>query len=103
MKVRIQFVAGTVLKQSRYRPGGTQGGSRKLMFPDFVTTHDGGRLSALRTSRLYPRKYSSYSFLLEATRGVIYADGKFHVWQVSWPVSVSFLDNFVWREMNPIS
>jgi len=28
-------------------------GSRKLRFPDFVTTaHDGGRLSALRTSRL---------------------------------------------------
>ena len=29
-------------------------GSRKLKFPDFVTTAlDGGRLSALRTSRLY--------------------------------------------------
>jgi len=29
-------------------------GSRKLRFPDFVTTaHDGGRLSALRTGRLY--------------------------------------------------
>jgi len=28
--------------------------SRKLMFPDFVTTaQDGGRLSALRTGRLY--------------------------------------------------
>ena len=42
-------------------------GSRKLRFPDFVTTvQDGGRLSALRTGRLYPRKYSRYSFLLEA-------------------------------------
>jgi hypothetical protein len=30
-------------------------GSRKLRLPDFVTTaQDGGRLSALRTSRLYP-------------------------------------------------
>jgi len=42
-------------------------GSRKLRFPDFVTTaQDGGRLSALRTGRLYPKKYSWYSFLLEA-------------------------------------
>ena len=30
-------------------------GSRKLMFPDFVT-HDGGRLSALRTGRFYPQE-----------------------------------------------
>jgi len=31
-------------------------GPRKLRFPDFVTTaQDGGRLSTLRTSRLYPQ------------------------------------------------
>jgi len=32
-------------------------GSRKLRFPDFVTTaQDGGGLSALHTSRLYPQE-----------------------------------------------
>jgi hypothetical protein len=43
-------------------------GSRKLRFPDFMTTaQDGGRVVSL-THRLPlpPRKYSWYSFLLEA-------------------------------------
>jgi len=32
-------------------------GSRKLRFPDFMTTaQDGGRLSALCTGRLYPQE-----------------------------------------------
>ena len=32
-------------------------GSRKLRFPDFMTTaQDGGWLSALRTGRFYPQK-----------------------------------------------
>jgi len=32
-------------------------GSRKLRFPDYVTTaQDGGRLSALRTGRRYPQE-----------------------------------------------
>ena len=42
------------VKQSHYRPDTGPEGARKLRFPDFVTTaQDGGRLSALRTGRLY--------------------------------------------------
>ena len=50
------MLSGEYKKQSRYRAGGPEG-SRKLRFPDFVTTaHDGGRLSTLHTGRLYPPK-----------------------------------------------
>jgi len=42
-------------------------GSRKLRFPDFVTTVlDGGTLSVLAPAAFTPRKYSWYLFLLEA-------------------------------------
>jgi len=45
------------VKQSHYRPGQAQRVLRKLIFPDFVTTaQDGGRLSGLRTGRLYPQE-----------------------------------------------
>ena len=44
------------------------GGSRKLRFPDFMTTaQDGGKVVSLRhRPPLPPRKYTWYSFLLEA-------------------------------------
>ena len=43
-------------------------GSRKLRFPDFVTTaQGGGRVVSLKHRPLFtPRKYTWYSFLLEA-------------------------------------
>ena len=42
-------------------------GCKKLRFPDYVTmAQDGGKLSALRTGRFNPRKYSWYSFVLVA-------------------------------------
>ena len=45
------------VKLSNYRPGQAQRVLRKLRFPYFVTTaQDGGRLSALRTGRLYPQE-----------------------------------------------
>jgi hypothetical protein len=50
-------VAKLKVKQSHYRLGQAQRVLGKLRFPDFVTTApDGGRLSALRTGRLYPQE-----------------------------------------------
>jgi hypothetical protein len=61
--VIVNKKAKAVLLQAQMDPEG----SRKLRFPDFVTTaQDGGRLSALPTGRLYPKKSSWYSFLLQA-------------------------------------
>ena len=42
-------------------------GSRKLRFPDFMTTaQNGGKVSLTHRLPLPPRKYTWYSFLLEA-------------------------------------
>jgi len=57
LKVSNTSYALVTVKQSHYRPGEAQRVLRKLRFPDFVTTaQDGGRLSALRTDRLYAQE-----------------------------------------------
>ena len=53
----VKYLMYVKVKQSRCRNGGGgPEGSRKFRFPDFMTTQDGGRLSALRTGRLYPQE-----------------------------------------------
>jgi hypothetical protein len=55
---RIRKVETQVkVKQSHYKPRQAQRVSRKLRFPDFVTTaQDLKRLSSLLTGRLYPQE-----------------------------------------------
>jgi len=62
-KLCLQVKGKSVPLQARRGPEG----SRKLRFPDFVTmAQDGGRLSALRTGRLYPQEMH---LVLIAVRG----------------------------------
>ena len=68
-KVPVSRHGNYVVERSVFtRNGGGPEGSRKLRFPDFVTTaQEDGRLSALRTGRLYPQEILLVlSFLLEA-------------------------------------
>ena len=52
---------------SKQGKGNAVQAQRVLRLPDFLTTVQyGGRLSALRTGRLYPQEYSWYSFSLGA-------------------------------------
>ena len=61
--------------------------SRKLRLLDFLTTAQyGGRLSALRTSRLYPQGYSWYSFSLgaESNPGPWLGRKEICHWKIQW-------------------
>ena len=69
----LKLVVKVKVKQSCYRTvrdkSGAEG-SRELRLPDFVTTaQDGGRLSALRTGRLYPQEIL---LVLISVRGWVY-------------------------------
>ena len=62
--VLLSYIIKAVLLQACSGPEG----SRKLRFPDFMTTaQDGGKVVSLtRQPPFLPRKYTWYSFLLEA-------------------------------------
>ena len=70
----MQLILNYYKMLSHNRPVQAQRGSRMLRLTDFMTTaRYGGRLSALRTGRLYPQEYSWYSFSLraESTHGLV--------------------------------
>jgi hypothetical protein len=74
------------VKQSHYRPGQAlrvPGGSGSQISRQ--SAHEGGRLSAIRTSCVYPpRKDSWYSFLLEAELTIVQPTGLCH-WKIPNP------------------
>ena len=67
--IQMQHIIYVVfLKQSHYRPGVAQRVPGKVRFSDFMTTaqYGGKVVSLMHQPPLPPRKYTWYSFLLEA-------------------------------------
>ena len=80
----VEFIKGKALPLQAI---GSPEGSRKLRLLDFLTTAQyGGRLSALRTGRLYPQGYSWYSFSLgvESTPGPWFSRKEICHWKIQW-------------------
>ena len=63
---KVKVKVKVKVKQSHYRPGQTQTVLRKLRFPDFAKTAQDGGKDHHAPAAFTPRKYSWYSFLLEA-------------------------------------